>query len=29
MFRYAAMAVEMMANDDHSKPLAYPFLGNR
>jgi phage terminase large subunit len=28
-FRYAAMAVEQMGNDEHTKALSYPFLGNR
>jgi phage terminase large subunit len=28
-FRYAAMAVEQMGNDEHTKALNYPFLGNR
>ncbi len=28
-FRYAAMAVEMMANNDYSEKLAYPYLGSR
>jgi phage terminase large subunit len=28
-FRYAAMCVDQMGNDEHSKPLKYPFMGNR
>lgn len=29
MFRYAAMAVEQMGNDDWGGAIKYPFLGNR
>ena len=29
MYRYTAMAVEQMGNDEHTKKLNYPFMGNR
>jgi phage terminase large subunit len=29
MFRYAAMSVEQMGNDEFDKPLKYPFMGTR